>query len=142
MARLPSSLCRGRVAAAHVMVDKLSLVQRALSGLLRTQGSQRGESSNGHAEASRASLAMPLSSGPRTVDLEQQVRQRVAQVGRDDPQRRRRALRLIVEATLLKEFGERLEADPAFHTLVDDVVQMIDDAPGLRRSVDEIMAKL
>ena len=46
---------------------------------------------------------------------------RVQQIGRDDPQRGRKAFRVFLEAVLLSHFGEALVNDPRFFQLVDDV---------------------
>ncbi|MRW94185.1 hypothetical protein GJ699_29850 [Duganella sp. FT80W] len=49
------------------------------------------------------------------------IGQRVRQIGRDDPQRGRKAFRVFLEAVLLSHFGERLINDPRFFQMVDDI---------------------
>lgn len=46
---------------------------------------------------------------------------RVRQIGRDDPQRGRKAFRVFLEAVLLSHFGEQMLADPKFYQMLDDV---------------------
>jgi hypothetical protein len=80
---------------------------------------------------------VPAATGSvRDAVFEQRVRQRVARLDPEDPQRRRRALRLVVEARLLKEFGDSLDADPAFHALVDQVVSTMHDDPAMKAAID------
>ena len=64
------------------------------------------------------------------------------EIAADDPQRRRRALRILVEMALLNEFGERLETDPAFHAMVEQVVTTMDDDESLRAGVDLVLKDL
>lgn len=46
---------------------------------------------------------------------------RVRQIGRDDPNRGRKAFRVFLEAVLLSHFGEAMVGDPRFFQMVDDV---------------------
>jgi hypothetical protein len=57
------------------------------------------------------------------------VAQRVRSIAVDDPQRRRKAFRIFLEASLLNELGDALINDPDFYRLVDRVEeQMAADA--------------
>ncbi len=49
------------------------------------------------------------------------VQLRVKQIGRDDPQRGRKAFRVFLEAVLLSHFGAELVNDPRFFQMVDDI---------------------
>ncbi|MDR3017435.1 MAG: hypothetical protein LBV56_18570 [Delftia acidovorans] len=49
-----------------------------------------------------------------------------------DPDRRRKAFRMFMEATLVRELGEALRADPQFPGLVDQVLQRMEDDPELQ----------
>ncbi len=55
---------------------------------------------------------------------------RVRQIGRDDPQRGRKAFRVFLEVVLLAHFGEHMVNDPKFHQMIDDVQGAMEaDAP-------------
>ena len=111
------------------MVDKLGLVRHALLRLQRAEPATRLDARGSTVGAQGDATSAAEARAARDAAFERRVRQRVAQVDADDPQRRRRALRVIVETTLLQEFGERLNSDPAFHEMVDQVVQtMAEDA--------------
>ena len=112
------------------MIDKLRLLQQALA---RVPGVQK--------PAAVAQQGTAAAAQPRPT-LEGQIRQRLAAIRPDDPQRRRRSLRATLEVCLLSEFGERLSSDPAFHELVDKVMQQIDSEAALKPLVDEVLASL
>lgn len=113
------------------MIDRIALVQQALASLQRV-GAPR--------------LDLPISdqspAGTRGAQFERRVRQRIVAIATDDPQRRRRALRILVETALLGEFGERLETDPAFHSMIEQVVMTMDDDADLRAGVDLVLKDL
>ena len=58
--------------------------------------------------------------------LAQLIELRVAQIDLEDPNRGRKAFRVFLEAVLLQELGGDLNADPAFHQLVDDVQRALE----------------
>jgi|RhiMetdeSRZDD1v2_1073273.scaffolds.fasta_scaffold28777_4 hypothetical protein len=117
------------------MVDKIPLLRQALAGLQRSAATQKADTAQREAGTSKTA-AWRAPDRHVAATLEQRVRQRIAQIGPDCPQRRRRALRVIVEASLLQEFGERLDSDPAFHEMVEQVVQTMEDDPALRAQID------
>jgi len=125
------------------MIDRTALVRQALSSLQRTQGATRPDPVV-QAGASRVDLPVngQGSAGIRGAQFERRVRQRIMEIAPDDPQRRRRALRILVEMALLNEFGERLEADPAFHSMIEQVVTTMDDDASLRAGVDLVLKDL
>lgn len=69
---------------------------------------------------------------------------RVAQIGREDPQRGRKAFRVFLEAVLLSQLGEGLIKDPRFFQLVDDVqlAMEADEACGalVARAIEHLLA--
>lgn len=125
------------------MIDRIALVQQALTSLQRIQGTTRP---NSPAQGSPPRADVPVSAqgsaGVRGAQFERRVRQRLAEIAADDPQRRRRALRIVVEVALLSEFGERLEADPALHSMIDQVVTTMDDDTTLRAGMDLVLKDL
>jgi len=119
------------------MIDKIAFLQQALSGLQRAQPIAPAKPDAPADQGAAAAGDMPAATGSvRDAVFEQRVRQRVARLDPEDPQRRRRALRLVVEAGLLKEFGDSLDADPAFHALVDQVVSTMHDDPAMSAAID------
>ena len=122
------------------MIDRASLVRQALTSLQRPQGSTQPQPT-AQAPALRASVSggSPGPAGAQGAQFERRVRQRIAEIAADDPQRRRRAVRIVVEMALLSEFGERLEADPAFHLMIDQVVTSMDDDAALRDGLDLVL---
>lgn len=119
------------------MIGKLSPLQLALASMQRHRETARAAAP---ASATRKG-AEASASVART--LEQRVRQRVAHLDANGPGTRQRVLRAFVEASLVCEFGERLEADPSFHKLVDQVVDAMAAEPSLQvefdRVVDEVV---
>lgn len=120
------------------MIDKIPLLQQMLAGARRS-------AQFGNLDATRRDAAtttarpLPVAEPAGKIALERRVRQRIAQIGPDDPQRRRRALRVVVESSLLTEFGERLEADPEFQAMVDQVAKTMDEDPQLKLHVDQAL---
>jgi hypothetical protein len=126
------------------MIDPTALVRQALSSLQRTQGVTRPDPAV-QAVASRVN-SPPVrgrgSAGIRGAQFERRVRQRIMEIAADDPQRRRRALRILVETALLSEFGERLDTDPAFHSMIEQVVTTMEDDASLRDGMDLVLKDL
>ena len=124
------------------MIDKLQLLQQAL---VRVHGAQKSspaaQAGSAQAQSKAAQQGTAAAAQPRPV-LEGQIRQRLGAIRPDDPHRRRRSLRATLEVCLLSEFGERLSADPAFHELVDKVMQQIDGDAALKPLVDEVLESL
>ena len=62
------------------------------------------------------------------------VLQRIAAIAPDDPDRKRKAVRVFLESTLLQEFGARLVHDPSFPSLVEAVQKQMDEDDRLARA--------
>jgi hypothetical protein len=67
---------------------------------------------------------------------------RVRQIGRDDPQRGRKAFRVFLEAVLLSHFGSGMVNDPAFHQMVDDIQLAMEGNVECARLIDSAIAQL
>lgn len=71
---------------------------------------------------------------------------RVRQIGRDDPNRGRKAFRVFLEAVLLSQFGEGLVNDPRFFQLVDDVYLAMEADSDCRalvtRAIEQLLAEI
>ncbi|GKS74654.1 hypothetical protein AVME950_07180 [Acidovorax sp. SUPP950] len=63
---------------------------------------------------------------------EQPMLRQIRAIPADDPERRSKALRIFMEAVLTKEFGARLQVDPGFPHLLDQVIGQMQDDPGLK----------
>lgn len=74
--------------------------------------------------------------------LGQLIEQRVRQIGRDDPQRGRKAFRVFLEAVLLSHFGEELIGDPKFHQLVEDIQSVMEADEKCKALVDSAVQQL
>lgn len=125
------------------MIDKTQLLQQVLASLRVA----REPGAPGRADAPTvAARGTDSGAAPAHVrhgaSLEQRLRRRIGEIARDDPQRRRKLLRLTIESCLAGEWGEDLSADPAFHALVDQVVQQMDNDPALRPLIDETLSAL
>ncbi|MDF0606938.1 hypothetical protein HZU77_014980 [Neisseriaceae bacterium TC5R-5] len=91
----------------------------ALQQLLRYAQNQR---TSAQSKGSAASDGQPLS-------LQQQIKQRLAHISPQAPDRITQALRVHVSAMLTQELGEQLASEPAFAHLVADVSEAIQLAP-------------
>ena len=125
------------------MIDRIALVRQALATLQHVQGPARpGVTAHATSQNAAAPAGAQAFASVASAQFERRVRQRIAQIAADDPRRRQRALRIVVETALLSEFGERLGADPAFHSMVDQVVATMDDDADLRTGVDRVLKDL
>ena len=115
------------------MIDKIALLRQAL-GSLRTQAVARAGSAG--SVRSQASAQGADARALRDAALQRRLSLAIAQIDADDPRRRRHAVRAIVLVSLLREFGDELEGDPAFHQVVEQVAVTMHDEPQLRDSID------
>ncbi len=70
----------------------------------------------------------------KSPDSEQPMLRQIRAIPADDPERRSKALRIFMEAVLTKEFGARLQVDPGFPHLLDQVIGQMQDDPGLKNA--------
>jgi len=125
------------------MIDKAQLLQQVLASLRVARVPGAAVRAGAPAVPPRGVGAARQPDGARGgANLELQLRRRIAAVAADDPQRRRKLLRLTIEGCLSEEWGDPLSADPAFHALVDQVVQQLDSDPALRSLIDETLSAL
>jgi|SRR6185312_8931688 len=90
----------------------VAVIQTQLSSPAELRSLKRGTAS----EKKRTGQASRDSEG-----IEALIGERVKTIGRDDPNRGRKAFRVFLESILLSHFGENLKNDPGFYQLVDDV---------------------
>jgi hypothetical protein len=75
---------------------------------------------------------------PEPRDLASVVAQRIQAVARDDPQRKKKAVRIFLESVLLHELGAGLVQDPAFPEMVDAVQQQMQHDRELEVAMNEL----
>jgi len=92
----------------------VSVIQSQLAA--RTPAGAPGRKTDGNSGA-RA----PAAGRYARENLGALVELRVRQIGRDDPQRGRKAFRVFLEAVLLSHFGADMVNDPRFFQMVDDI---------------------
>lgn len=105
-----------------------------LAGLLRTQvpafrvrqGGARGKAKAAERSADQSS------------DLAGVVAQRIQALSADDPDRKRKALRIFLESLLLQQLGPQLLRDSSFNTMVDSVQGQIQADPETASAADAL----
>ena len=75
-------------------------------------------------------------------DLFTLVGQRVKAIGRDDPDRGRKAFRIFLESVLIAELDESLINDPQFYRVVDDVQRQMESDPKVAASIEAAISHL
>jgi hypothetical protein len=107
-----------------------------LATLLRNQVSAlRGRS------AAMQRSAAPASSPPGQAAASVAA-QRIQSLSPDDPDRKKKALRIYLESVLLQEFGANLVHDPSFAEMVDAVQQQMQADQQLAAVADELSGLL
>lgn len=119
--------------AAHV-----GNVQQIVS-VIRQQLAARGDRMD--ARAIRTPAQRP-NTNPQRPDLLTVVGQRVKAIGRDDPQRGRKAFRVFLESLLVAELDESIITDPQFYRMVDDVQRQMEADPQLATSINAAIQHL
>lgn len=101
---------------------------RAQTQDLRREASAAGAPRRPGAERSQATQR-------RT--FEEQLAAGVAAIANEDPQRRRKAFRVFLEAVLLREIEPALINSPGFASLVDRVQSTMESDAALKPAIDE-----
>jgi hypothetical protein len=117
------------------MIDKLGMLRHALAEKQRVNGARPPP------QAGRMQDEVSQGTSAPTAFFDA-VRRRVASIAPDDPHRRKRALRAVIELALLREFGQGLESDPAFHAAVDQVLCVMEQGPEAQSLVDAAVAQI
>lgn len=79
----------------------------------------------------------PSPAGFNSDELAGVIQQRVASIAGSDPDRKRKAFRVFLEAVLLEEFGVHLLNDAGFHQLVDTVMTQMETNDDLAPLINE-----
>ncbi len=126
------------------MVDSVSSLARAI-GQLRLAVATQASTRSGVGQAKPRSTVQAPAQGaeqPRTHTKLGALPGQVAALVGDAATRRRKALRLFLEALLLDEFGEENVLAPEFHALVEKTASAIEDDDELAGLLNEAMAEL
>ena len=109
-----------------------SLVRAALAQQHKGKAGKRAPAASGDAHTA----------GGRQADLGSLIAGRVAAIPADDPQRKHKVFRAFLEATLLAELGEHLQADPLFGNMVDSVQEQMTADPQIAAAVEQAVQVL
>ncbi|WP_343740218.1 hypothetical protein [Delftia tsuruhatensis] len=104
-----------------------------IAALIRAQALEQARlrQAQGQGEQAR-SAGGPAKEGSGDARVPAPLLRRLKGVDAADPDRRCKAFRMFMEATLVRELGEALQADPQFPALVDQVLQRMEDDPELQ----------
>ena len=117
------------------MIDKLgSLMTQAVTRVRRTAGHVAGEGASSRRGADDPSRP--------PASLSRQLEQRILALDPDDPERRRKVLSAYIEYRLLKDLGGGLRNEAQFHSVVVDVVSVMESTPELRPDIDRVVDQL
>lgn len=114
-----------------------------LVSLIQAQLTARAQKA---APAARANVRKSAAATQRYAqdNLARLIEVRVNQIGRDDPQRGRKAFRVFLETVLLSHFGESLVNDARFFQMVEDVQAAMEADPAcatlIGRAIDHLLS--
>lgn len=117
-----------------------------IAALIRAQALEQARlrQAQGQGEQAR-SAGGPAKEGSGDARVLAPLLRRLKGMDAADPDRRRKAFRMFMEATLVRELGDALQADPQFPALVDQVLQRMEDDPELQaaslEAADHLLAE-
>ena len=122
------------------MMDKVSLLQRALAALRVAQDTRTPPSPH-RVSAANTRPAIALKPPPSDVSpsLQETLRRRLVAIDPRDPEQRSRMLRVTLQVCLAAEWRPEVESDPEFHSLVDQVHRQMEADPALQPLIDEAL---
>lgn len=104
-----------------------------IAALVRAQALEQARLRQAQAQGEQARFAgSPAKEGSSDPHVQAHLLRRLKSLDAADPDRRRKAFRMFMEAALVRELGEALQADPQFPGLVDQVLQRMEDDPELQ----------
>lgn len=103
-----------------------------IAALIRAQALEQARLRQAPAQGEQARSASPAKEGSSDPHVQAHLLRRLKSLDAADPDRRRKAFRMFMEATLVRELGDALQADPQFPALVDQVLQRMEDDPELQ----------
>lgn len=119
-----------------------ALLRQAMAGQAQPSRSRAGSASSS-SKAERGGKSAKGASGakfnPPLADL---VAARAEGLNPDASDYRSRLLRLVIEVSLLHEFGHNLLNAPKFQSMVDQVLHELESSPQLKQDVDTVLSGL
>lgn len=123
-------------------IDPLGALSRALATLRQTLRHPAGASrAYGPCSTGSKVLGQDRRTDPQRSPLTLLAPQ-LAALQPDDPMRKRKALRLFIEAVLLEELGQELALDGKFQRIVDRSLETIEADESMKLIVDEASIEL
>lgn len=114
-----------------------ALLRQAMASQAQPARNRPGSSSS---KAERGSKPGKGAAGARfNAPLAELVAARAEGLNPDASDYRSRLLRLVIEASLLHEFGSHLLNAPKFQSMVDQVLHELESAPQLQQDVDTVL---
>jgi hypothetical protein len=107
----------------------VALMQSAL------EKQRRGTAAGGPPTGTAGSKGAGTAAGSTLGLLESRLRA----IGRDQADRRKIRIRVLVQTLLTQEFGSTVVNDATFQSVVDDVASSIEASPGIKRDLDRVI---
>lgn len=136
---MPSAI-QGPAAATAIAIA--SLIKQAMGKQGASRLSSTGTRTRGNAATDRGSE--PLRDVPLGTpqELAHFIASHVREIDPDAPDHRHRLMRVVVEATLLHEFGSGLQTAPKFQAMVDQVLHDMERSPLLQADMNAVLDDL
>lgn len=137
---MPSAIQGTATAATIAGLIKQAMGSQGLHGprgASRTSGAGKGK-----APAGRGSGASRDASVGAQPELAHFIASRVRELDPDAPDHHHRLMRVVVEATLLHEFGSSLQTAPKFQAMVDQVLHDMERSTLLQADMKAVLDEL
>jgi hypothetical protein len=136
---------RASAASAIAALLRQAVAAHAQPSMRRARGtsSRSGKASaSGEGGASKLGNSDNKKSGDNSKSLGDLIAARIKSLDPDASDYRSRQLRLVIEASLLYQFGSSLMNAPKFQSMVDQILHELESAPQLKRDVDAVLKGL
>lgn len=130
---MPSPI-QGAAASAAIV----SLIKQAMGA----QSSARARGVGGRAKGRAAGTSNAGPHADAQHELGNFIASRVRELNPDAPDHKHRLMRVVVEATLLHEFGSSLMTAPKFQAMVDQVLHDMAHSPLMRADMQAVYDEL
>ena len=99
-----------------------------------------GRARLGTGSATPQNLQAPVAAAP--FDFDEDVARRVAAIGADDPDHRKRVMHAFLESCVARTFGSAAPQDPAFRHVIDQAGDAIAADPQLAAAMKRVTDRL
>lgn len=123
------------------MPDPISNLSQLVE-VLRRQLASRPESERATTRGSVSQSADKPNPGSAFNDIQANIRDKVAAINSDDPDRRKKAIRIFIESVLYQEFGDRVIHDPRLYSLASEVQQSMEAEPAIKTKLEQLADEL